>query len=97
MKAKVLLLRAGKSVVAVNRKTGMLASIQPRIQFETPQPPPVPQLDMSLTSSLLLIEDALRRGSLVAGAAVQRDVRRLHQLLEKEDAHMFDDADVQLY
>ena len=86
------LLRGAQSMVAVNRKTGMIASIQPKVRRENPLPLPAPKVQgMTLEDSLLRIESAVASGAMHVNEAVKRDIRRLRQMLEAQESMLMEE------
>ena len=83
------LLRGAQSMVAVNRKTGVIAAMPPRIQFEAPKPLEMPKsyskTGMSLQDSVARVENAIASGNMQLSREVKRDLRRLNRLIEYQE------------
>ena len=76
-------------MVAVNRKTGVIAAMPPRIQFEAPKPLEMPKsysnTGMSLQDSVARVENAIASGNMQLSREVKRDLRRLNRLIEYQE------------
>ena len=86
------LLRGAQSMVAVNRKTGVLASIQPKVKRENPQPlAPLRVEGLTFEDSLLRIESAVATGAMNVNESVKRDLRRLRSMLEAQESLLLEE------
>ena len=88
------LLRSGQSLVAVNRKTGMLAAIAPKVEYEVPAPRPKPVdtsiLGTSLNDSIIRIENAIATGAMELNEETRRQVRRIQKMAELQDEKLLE-------
>ena len=86
------LLRGAQSMVAVNRKTGVLASIQPKVKRENPQPlAPLRVEGLTFEDSLLRIESAVATGAMNVNESVKRDLRRLRSMFEAQESLLLEE------
>lgn len=79
----------GIPLAAVNLKTGAIASVPPKLQFESPEPVAKPintaSLGNSLEESLMRIENAVATGKMMMDTGVKREIRRLSAMIERQE------------